>query len=552
MHSRCSTERPRDAQATAHSTRSSHNPLEPAGGYAHRSPDQTALHRTIGEQLEPFLSRARARERPAPRFVEQELRALLRCGILAHGFLRLHCDECGHDRLVAFSCKRRGFCPSCGGRRMADTAAHLVDHVLPEVPVRQWVLTLPYPLRYRCAHDARLTSEVLRAFLGALFAELRRRVWRHWGRRADQCGAVTFIQRFGSALNLNVHFHTLALDGAYLHAVGDPAAPRFFPVPPPSRDDVARVLAATARRLHRLLEARADGDDDAIARDEPLLALLAAASLRTRLASGPHTGECWRRLGDRVEPAEAREDPDASPRVPEHGGMSLHAEVAVPARDRRRLERLCRYVARPPLANDRLEEQPDGRLALRLKTRWRGGTTHVLMERSELIDRLVPLIPPPRAHQVRYHGILAPCASQRSQVVPATPPGIETVARAPEATATDTAVVANDARGPSESNRAEPCVIPPADTSARRTRWAALLQRVFAVDALRCPCCGSTLRLLAAIEDPATARRILECIGLPARAPPTSAPPPSDGPFEPAPDPAEHGNFDQTPAYEEP
>ena len=252
---------------------------------------------------------------------------------------------------------------------MADTAAHLVDRVLPEVPVRQWVLTLPYPLRYRCAYDARLTSEVLRAFLQALFAELRRRVRRHWGLRAEQCGAVTFLQRFGSALNLNVHFQILALDGAYPYAMADPAAPRFFPLPPPSRDEVARVLAGTARRLHRRLEARADGDDDALARDQPLLALLAAASLRTRIANGPHTGERWRRLGDRVEPAGAREDPDASPRVPEHGGMSLHAEVAVPAGDRRRLERLCHTAARPPLANDRLEEQPDGRLALRLKTR---------------------------------------------------------------------------------------------------------------------------------------------------------------------------------------
>ena len=77
--------------------------------------------------------------------------------------MRLHCDDCQLDRLVPFSCKRRGFCPSCGGRRMADTAAHLVDRVLPEVPIRQWVFTLPYPLRYRCAYDAKLTSAVLHA-----------------------------------------------------------------------------------------------------------------------------------------------------------------------------------------------------------------------------------------------------------------------------------------------------------------------------------------------------------------------------------------------------
>ena len=359
------------------------------------------LYGVVQEQLETFLARAHAGERPVPRFVERELRGFLRCGILAHGFLRLHCDECQHDRLVPFSCKGRGLCPSCGGRRMADTAAHLVDCVLPEVPIRQWVLTLPYPLRYRCAYDAKLTSQVLRAFLRALFAELRRRGRAH----GESPGAVTFIQRFGSALNLNVHFHTLALDGVYSR--DDGMATRFQPLPPPSSSEVARVLAGTARRITRLLETRTDGDEDALARDAPLLATLAAASLRTRIATGPHAGERWRRLGDRLEPRDEDSDPEASPRVPQHGGMSLHADVAVPARDRRRLERLCRYVARPALAVDRLEARPDGRLAVRLKTRWRDGTTHILMERHELLERLVPLIPPPRAHQVRYHGLCA-------------------------------------------------------------------------------------------------------------------------------------------------
>jgi len=108
-----------------------------------------------------------------PRFVEREIRAFLHCGILAHGFVRVHCDECGLDRVVAFSCKGRGFCPSCGGRRMADTAAHLVDRVLPEVPVRQWVLSLPWQLRYRLAYDAPLVQGVLGIFVRAVFASLR-------------------------------------------------------------------------------------------------------------------------------------------------------------------------------------------------------------------------------------------------------------------------------------------------------------------------------------------------------------------------------------------
>ncbi len=368
-------------------------------GSAPRDPEQTLLHRVIREQLGAFLARARGTDTGLPHFVEQELRAFLRCGILAHGFLRLRCDACGHERLVAFSCKRRGFCPSCGGRRMADTAAHLVDRVLPAVPIRQWVLTLPHSLRYRCAYDARLASDVLRAFVRSLFSELRRRARNHWNLRLEQCGAVTFVQRFGSAMNLNLHFHTLALDGVFPYALSRDREPRFFPLPAPGPSDVARVLAGTARRIRRLLEQRAGDDEDALARDEPLLALLAAASLRSRVATGPHRGEPWRRLRDRVEPTgDAEKGPvaDASSRVPQLGGMSLHAGVAVPANDRRRLERLCRYVGRPPLANDRLEERPDGTLTLRLKTPWRDGTTHVVMERSELLERLVPLIPPPR------------------------------------------------------------------------------------------------------------------------------------------------------------
>jgi hypothetical protein len=202
------------------------------------------------------------------------------------------------------------------------------------------------------------TGEVLRAFLRALFSALRRRAKSHWGTPRGQCGSVPLVQRFGSALNLNVHFHTLALDGVYTCDKGN--AMRFLPLPPPNPDEVARVLAGTARRIARLVASRAEGDD-ALARDEPLLATLAAASLRSRVAMGAGAGQRWRRLGDRVEPCGEEPDPEAFPHVPQHGGMSLHAAVAVPARDRRRLEQLCRYVARPPLAHDRLEVEPDGR-----------------------------------------------------------------------------------------------------------------------------------------------------------------------------------------------
>ncbi len=271
----------------------------------------------------------------------------------------------------------------------------------------------------------------------------------------------------------------------------------------------------------------ADAEDDPLSADDPLMAMLGVASIRSRIATGPEAGEPWRRFGDRVEPAledEAEVEPRAlvPPRCVRQGGMSLHADVAVPARDRQGLERLCRYVARPPLALGRLEAMTDGRLAYRLKTPWRDGTTHVVMERRELLERLAPLIPPPRAHQVRYHGVLAPYASARDRVVPA---GMKETVRPAQPTSQPDggSIGADDGGGESErvAGGAPPYVRAKGSESlARRIAWADLLKRVFEVDALRCPGCGGRMRLIAAITDPVVACRILECLALSSRAPP--------------------------------
>ena len=115
-------------------------------------------------------------------FVEREFRDYLTCGVADHGFLRLRCDDCGHDRVLPFSCKKRGLCPSCGGRRMSDTAAYLVERVFPWIPTRQGVLSLPFKLRY---------SDILNIFVRAVFSELRRRARTLLGLNRSQCGAVT-------------------------------------------------------------------------------------------------------------------------------------------------------------------------------------------------------------------------------------------------------------------------------------------------------------------------------------------------------------------------
>jgi hypothetical protein len=140
-----------------------------------RSPEQTLLYGVVASELETFLAEQRSAGHGAPRFVEREFRAFLECGVLSRGFLRVHCGSCGMDRLVGFSCKKRGWCPSCGGRRMAETSAHLVDYVLPHVPMRQWVLSVPHGLRYRMAYDADLLSRVMRTFSRVVFRSMRKR-----------------------------------------------------------------------------------------------------------------------------------------------------------------------------------------------------------------------------------------------------------------------------------------------------------------------------------------------------------------------------------------
>jgi hypothetical protein len=187
-----------------------------AGGYQPRNAESTVLHRVLRDNLETFLEHMAARTGGAtlPAFVERGMRGFLRCGVLAGGFARFRCEGCAHDRLVPLSCKARGICPSCDGRRMVERAAHLVDAVLPPVPMRQWVLTFPQRVRYLLAWDHQLCCAVLGVFVRAVMSHQRRRA-KQQGVASGRSGAVTVIQRFASGLRLNVHLHTLLPDGVF-------------------------------------------------------------------------------------------------------------------------------------------------------------------------------------------------------------------------------------------------------------------------------------------------------------------------------------------------
>ncbi len=217
--------------------------------------------------------------------------------------------------------------------------------------------------------------------------------------------------------------------------------------------------------------------------DDPM-ATYYAAGVQGRNAEGLGAGAYARRL--RVDA------PDScshhKPLCASCDGFSLHANITVEGSEA--TERLCRYVARPPIVMDRLSITPAGRVCYRFRRPWRDGTFAIELEPLAFIARLAALVPRPRKHLVTYHGILASAAPDRAQVVPRP---VEEAAPQPLGTA------------PSLPRRLRP----------ERFSWPQLLQRVFRVDVLLCPC-GGRRRVLDFIMEPTVIRRILTHLGLPA------------------------------------
>ena len=450
----------------------------------------------LQRHLATFLERAEAAG-GLPGFVTDELRAYVGCGSLANGFARVRCDDCGRDHLVGFSCGGRGFCPRCNGRRMNDTAAYLADQVLVDVPVRQWVLTVPWWLRARLHYDNRLTSDVLRVFLRTVHAWLRERC----GGRG-QPGAVTVIQRFGSALRAHLHFHSLLPHGTYLERPDGGTA--FLAAPLPTHAEVEALTARVASRVSALLERRGHRhhlDVEPLEEEAALRACADASGGQLQLLD-PSPGQ----------PTERQRNPFHTPREAGHrplvaraAGFTLHADVAIRPTDPGGLERLCRYVARPAIASERLRLLPGDRVAIDLRHPWRDGTTSVVLDPLDFIARLAALVPPPRSNLVRYHGVFAPAARLHRKLVRPAPPLIAS------------------ARGHTRPASRAPL--------RRRLLWAELMQRTFGVDVLECPDCGGRRRVVALIDDPDVIHAILAHLQLPTTPPqlePARGPPDPD------------------------
>jgi hypothetical protein len=333
-------------------------------------------------------------------------------------------------------------------------------------------------------------------------------------RQQVQPGSVTFIQRFGSALNLNVHFHCIFLEGVYLDRTAAGLKPRFVKGEPPSDADVAAVVQRISRRVIRTLrslgylEAGSDATGatgyDPLRDDEPALAHTLAASVTQRIAFGERAGQTVRRIGSGFG-YEGESPALTGPRCASVNGFSLHANTQVPAHRRDQLERLLRYTAHGAVALERLAEDAHGDLVYTFTKPWSDGTTGISLSPLELLEKLAALVPLPRVHLVRYAGCLAPHSKLRDAIIPT--PRQQGVGREE------------------------------APTGPPSWSWARLLWRVFALDMATClpplcarrePCdlpfcrCGS-LRIIAAITQESVITRIL-CHCKLASVPPPIAP----------------------------
>ena len=300
----------------------------------------------------------------------------------------------------------------------------------------------------------------------------------------------------------------LFLDGVYVDRPDRSA--RFRWVKAPTREELTQLAHTLASRVGRYLERQGWLERDVenaylaldSADDDPL-SVLQGHSISYRIALGPQAG---RKVFTLQTLPQVDIDEMHSATVGQVAGFNLHAGVGARADQRRKLERLCRYIARPAVSVQRLSLTAQGKMRYQLKTPYSDGTTHVIFEPLDFISRLAALVPKPRVNLTRYHGVFAPNSEHRALVTPAR-----------RGRANKTTALGREDATPVASHAA--------------MNWAQRLKRVFAIDIETCSVCGGGMKVIAAIEDSLVIKKILthlsakglyqEAAGLPqSRAPP--------------------------------
>ena len=401
---------------------------------------------------------------------------------------------------------------------MANTAAHVVDRIIPAVPVRQWVLSLPYGVRARAAFDASFLTRVVRVFARAL-ADRQRRGARSVGLGKVEHAAITFVQRFGGSLNLNVHLHVVAVDGVFSR--DDRQRLLFTPSPAPTPIEMLGIVRGVRARL-----------------EEPGAAMLSSEPLAACANIALARGEIRAVTAALDEEGESPLVPDREGGAVSEDGFNLEASVRIAAHDDFGREHLLRYCARPPLALGRLVALPANKIGYRIKKLRDGRSKLRVMTPLELLARLAALVPPPRHPLVRFHGAFAPRSSWRRDVTPKPPappvakphahrepkpPPPQSPPRSPRPRSSPSSLLLptelltpNILRIEHWQRLRTGALV----ATSPRIDWPTLMRRTFDVDVLACPKCAGRLRILAVVEDEPTAAEVMTELGL-ARAPPT-------------------------------
>ena len=284
---------------------------------------------------------------------------------------------------------------------------------------------------------------------------------------------------------------------AYLNGVYD-AKGYFWPVKPPTREDLDVIAHTIAKRVSRFLENAGylvrDAESeylDLMQDEEDAMGAIVGASITYRLAFGPNAGRKALSLQTVPVRTEQRKGDEL---VSQQAGFSLHAGIACKSHQRKKLERLCRYITRPAIAERRLSLANNGNVVIALKTPYDDGTSHVVLSPMEFMGRLAALVPRPRVNLTRFHGVFSPNSKLREYVVPQKP--VE------------------------EQENPKP--------KAYSMTWAQRLKRVFAIEVEECEKCGGPVRIIASIEDPDVIQKILKHMSLDQPEHPKSRSPPLD------------------------
>ena len=278
-------------------------------------------------------------------------------------------------------------------------------------PLRQWVLSFPFPLRFLFAKDPKLMGDVLNLVHRAISTYLIKKAGLK-KKSGAKTGSVTFIQRFGGSLNLNIHFHIMYLNEVYTF---EQEKPHFHFISPPTQLELDNLLKTIAQRTVKLLEKRGlivqdEGTEHQFlnVKDTEAIDHIHSSSITYRIALGKYKGQ--KALTLRTMTNQKKQKPFLS----EYSGFSLHAGVSCKSHEREKRERLCRYISRPSLSEARLSLNTQGQVVYKLKTAYHNGTTHIVLSPLDFLSRLASLIPRPRVHLIRFHGVFAPHCKYRS------------------------------------------------------------------------------------------------------------------------------------------